>query len=148
MLSVLVIAVLHVVSVILRGSENNFACAVHLLRSLILFCFDVCSLYVVAMAFVGGGGALVHAIAQRGCTALIHAAANGHADCARLLLDAGADKDAKDYVRVFEGVGGEHEFLSFRSSSVSFRDAFFSISARMLVMVTISRVVNMKKERQ
>ncbi len=31
--------------------------------------------------------------------ALIHAAQNGHADCARLLLDAGADKEAKDYVR-------------------------------------------------
>ncbi len=28
------------------------------------------------------------------------AAAKGHADCARLLLDAGADKDAKDMVHV------------------------------------------------
>jgi ankyrin repeat protein len=36
---------------------------------------------------------------QSGCTALIYAAANGHADCARLLLDAGADKNAKDVVR-------------------------------------------------
>ncbi len=32
-------------------------------------------------------------------TALILAAANGHAKCARLLLDAGADKDAKNNVR-------------------------------------------------
>ncbi len=33
--------------------------------------------------------------AQDGWTALIFAAAQGHADCARLLLDAGADKEAK-----------------------------------------------------
>ena len=31
--------------------------------------------------------------------ALICAAENGHADCTRLLLDAGADKEAKDVVR-------------------------------------------------
>ena len=37
--------------------------------------------------------------AQFGCTALMEAARNGHADCARLLLDAGADKNAKDEVR-------------------------------------------------
>ncbi len=29
-------------------------------------------------------------------TALIFAVANGHVDCARLLLEAGADKEAKD----------------------------------------------------
>ena len=28
------------------------------------------------------------------------AASNGHADCARLLLDAGADKNAQDEVRL------------------------------------------------
>jgi hypothetical protein len=33
--------------------------------------------------------------AQNGYTPLIWAAWNGHADCARLLLDAGADKEAK-----------------------------------------------------
>ncbi len=33
--------------------------------------------------------------AQDGCTPLICAAENGHADCVRLLLDAGADKEAK-----------------------------------------------------
>ncbi len=38
--------------------------------------------------------------AQIGSTALIFAAHNGRADCVRLLLDAGADKDAKDKVRV------------------------------------------------
>ncbi len=37
---------------------------------------------------------------QDGYTALIHAASNGHAACVRLLLDAGADKEAKDNVRV------------------------------------------------
>ncbi len=37
---------------------------------------------------------------QNGWTALMWAAQNGHADCVRLLLDAGADKDAKTRVRV------------------------------------------------
>ena len=37
--------------------------------------------------------------AHDGSTALICAAANGHADCARLLLDAGADKNSIGYVR-------------------------------------------------
>ena len=36
---------------------------------------------------------------QSGWTALIRAAENGHADCARLLLDAGADAKVKDNVR-------------------------------------------------
>ena len=51
----------------------------------------------------GGGGA-----AQFGSTALIYAARDGHADCARLLLDAGADKEAKNNVRarVRRGWGG------------------------------------------
>ena len=38
--------------------------------------------------------------AQRGWTALICAAMEGHADCARLLLDAGADKYARNKVRL------------------------------------------------
>ena len=33
-------------------------------------------------------------------TALMSAAVEGHADCVRLLIDAGADKEAKDNVRV------------------------------------------------
>ena len=37
--------------------------------------------------------------AQYGWTALIRAAESGHVDCTRLLLDAGADKDAKNNVR-------------------------------------------------
>ena len=36
---------------------------------------------------------------QNGFTALILAAASGHVDCVRLLIDAGADKDAMDDVR-------------------------------------------------
>ena len=37
---------------------------------------------------------------QRGRTALIWAATEGKADCVRLLLNAGADKEATDEVRV------------------------------------------------
>ena len=36
---------------------------------------------------------------QAGWTALLWAAENGRMDCARLLLDAGADKNAKSNVR-------------------------------------------------
>ncbi len=39
-------------------------------------------------------------IATHAHTALIHAADYGRADCARLLLDAGADKNAKCSVRL------------------------------------------------
>ena len=41
--------------------------------------------------------------AQGGRTALIGTAASGHADCARLLLDAGADTNAKNPVRASAG---------------------------------------------
>lgn len=37
--------------------------------------------------------------AQDGSTVLINAAANGHADCVRLLLESGADMEAKNNVR-------------------------------------------------
>jgi ankyrin repeat protein len=36
---------------------------------------------------------------QNGSTALHHAAEVGDADCVRMLIDAGADKDATDDVR-------------------------------------------------
>ncbi len=42
--------------------------------------------------------------AQYGNTALMFAAQYGHADCARLLLDAGADTNAQDKVRARAGV--------------------------------------------
>ena len=41
--------------------------------------------------------------AQIGFTALMWAAVNGRADCARLLLDAGADNNAADKVRASAG---------------------------------------------
>jgi ankyrin repeat protein len=37
---------------------------------------------------------------QYGYTALIYAAANGHAPCEKLLLEAGADTDAQKDVRI------------------------------------------------
>jgi ankyrin repeat protein len=37
--------------------------------------------------------------AQVGATALIWAASGGHANCVRLLLDAGADTEAKNQAR-------------------------------------------------
>ncbi len=43
------------------------------------------------------------AAAQNGWTALILTGWNGLADCARLLLDAGADKNAKGEVRASAG---------------------------------------------
>jgi ankyrin repeat protein len=43
-----------------------------------------------------------HARAQNGSTALILAADNGHTGFVRMLLDAGADKDAKNSVRVLD----------------------------------------------
>ncbi len=52
------------------------------------------------MPLVGGcGGTFAHTRAQDGDTALISAAKNGHVDCARLLLNAGVDKNAKNLVR-------------------------------------------------
>ncbi len=41
---------------------------------------------------------------QGGHTALIHTAADGHANCVQLLLDAGADKETKDWVRMSSGL--------------------------------------------
>ncbi len=49
-----------------------------------------------AQWFISG----VESDSQTGWTALMRAAARGHADCARLLIDAGADKDARNNVRV------------------------------------------------
>ncbi len=46
-----------------------------------------------------GGGGTLEMHAQNGRTALFYAAIKGHAECVRLLLDAGADKEAKNNVR-------------------------------------------------
>ena len=67
--------------------------------------------FVVAEAAAGGGdqthvgGTLGRRRAQCGETALILTASHGRADCARLLLDAGADKNAVDEVRASAGGG-------------------------------------------
>ena len=41
---------------------------------------------------------------QDGSTVLIHAAANGHTDSVRLLLESGADMEAKNDVRIMHNV--------------------------------------------
>ena len=62
-------------------------------KRVLISVFDVC------VAFFGGGS--FGKFAQNGGhTALIWAGFNGHADCLRLLLDAGADKEVTDWVRV------------------------------------------------
>ncbi len=48
---------------------------------------------------------------QDGWTALSIAAQNGRADCVRLLIDAGADKDAKTKVHVGRYFSGCHPIL-------------------------------------
>ena len=45
---------------------------------------------------MSGGGS----DSQDGWTALMWAAERGHADCVQLLIDAGADKDVRNEVRV------------------------------------------------
>jgi hypothetical protein len=48
---------------------------------------------------------------QYRCTALMRAAADGHADCVRLLIDAGADKEARDEVCVIRCIAVAPSFL-------------------------------------
>ena len=65
---------------------------------------------------------------QYGWTALMRAASGGCADCVRLLIDAGADKDAKSKVRETDSVLMDHTLCNvsfqhfilyvFRQSSV------------------------------
>ncbi len=59
---------------------------------------DVCACLCAALA-AATTGFFTRARTQGGSTALIWAAINGHADCARLLLNAGVDKSVKDTVR-------------------------------------------------
>ncbi len=59
-----------------------------------------CDVRVVYIAVGGvGSGLLTYTHVQVEQTALMMAARYGHTDCARLLLDAGADKDASVLVR-------------------------------------------------
>ena len=66
-------------------------------RAISRWCRCVCLLWATALSVVSSH-------AQFGFTALIGAAGGGHSDCVRLLLDAGADKNATDEVRA--GAGG------------------------------------------
>jgi hypothetical protein len=43
--------------------------------------------------------ALIDTLMQHQCAALLGAAVGGHTDCVRLLVEAGADKEAKSHVR-------------------------------------------------
>ena len=66
-------------------------------------CFLYPVLHVCTASGGGGGTFGTLARAQGRYTALIRTAANGHADCLRLLLDAGAALDDTDEVRVCFG---------------------------------------------
>ena len=66
---------------------------------------------------------------QGGCTALIRAAAGGHTDCVRVLIDANVDKEASDSVRhtiiftscfLFEHFHNLYHLKSFHLSSFLF----------------------------
>ncbi len=59
---------------------------------------------------------------QGGFTALICAAESGHSHCARLLIDAGADKEATTIVRAFRWVAGLICFIK-----ISYYNFLFSI---------------------
>ena len=63
-------------------------------------CTDSECVCVRAFTFGGGGPwrSVKHALCQIEPTALIAASINGRADCVRLLLDAGADQNAKNLV--------------------------------------------------
>ena len=54
---------------------------------------------------------------QFGSTALFTAVVNGQADCLRLLIDSGADKDATDNVRRFIVNGSMHIFPYLHTSN-------------------------------
>ncbi len=58
---------------------------------------DYFYVYCVRWRWCCTGGCESHS--QGGYTALMYAAYSGHVDCVRLLIDAGADKDATTNVR-------------------------------------------------
>ncbi len=71
--------------------------------SVSIFVLFLCFIYCIWLTFA----ALIPRV-QDGCTALMHAAAKGHTECVRLLLDDGADKNAQSNVRDLS-----HRFLCF-----------------------------------
>jgi hypothetical protein len=74
-----------------------FFCCYHSVRTNLEICFSyfTISFLICCLGHVGFG----EFDSQFGDTALIRAAWHGHAECVRLLIDAGADKDAKSNVR-------------------------------------------------
>ncbi len=63
----------------------------------------VCFLCVCVFCVCDGGRFVTHE--QRGSTPLIQTAVMGHAECMRMLLDAGADKEAKATKVCVDGCG-------------------------------------------
>ncbi len=71
-----------------------FLCCYHSVRISPISSFFFFNLLVCDVSCVGKSDS------QHGSTALLYAVASGHVDCVRLLMDAGADKEAKTSVRV------------------------------------------------
>jgi hypothetical protein len=74
----------------------NFSICYALLKSIVFYLRRVVYLRVMSRWHIV-------TLAQMRWTALIKAAEKGRSDCARLLLDAGADLNAKDLVRMSVG---------------------------------------------
>ena len=84
-----------------RCDETDFVCVnTLLLHFFAQLKFHACFRVGRARVAISGG----ECDAQFGNTALIRAAGNSCADCVRLLLDAGADKEARDNVSVGGGI--------------------------------------------
>jgi hypothetical protein len=82
----------------------------------VIFAMIFCCAFDVGDAFVGD----IESDSQNGQTALIVAAASGQADSVRLLIAAGADKDAKGWVRAGCSFACLFSFLHFNLRVVSF----------------------------
>ena len=79
--------------------EIRFVCTCEIFVCAVLawncrLCFDL-------FTYFGADGvvALVDTLMQHQCAALSGAAVGGHTDCVRLLVEAGADMEAKSHVR-------------------------------------------------
>ncbi len=75
--------------------------APYVIRVLLFLCVGICDVGFSRCEWLGLPAHWPHtnARSQDEDTALMHAVRWGHADCVRLLLDAGADKEAQDNVR-------------------------------------------------
>ncbi len=83
---------------------HRFVCDCYLFS---ILCFEIDGHYffsscfwLASIRFVFSTPCWLLCMAQYGWTALMWAADQGHADCARLLLDAGADTETRDDVRL------------------------------------------------